>query len=66
MNASKLQLKLFARTDMGGDLPLETFIPVLHRWIKEHLLPEMSIDVAELTLEMVAPCGIPGPEMVRP
>jgi hypothetical protein len=44
VNASKLQLKLFAET--GGDLPLETFIPVLHRWIKEHLLPEMSIDVA--------------------
>ena len=46
MNPSKLQLKLFARTDMGGDLPLEAFIPVLHRWIKEHLLPELSIDVA--------------------
>jgi hypothetical protein len=44
MNASKLQLKLFAQE--GGDLPLDTFIPVLHRWIKEHLLPEMSIDVA--------------------
>jgi hypothetical protein len=44
MNASKLQLKLFA--DRGGDLPLETFIPVLHRWIKEHVLPELSIDVA--------------------
>lgn len=44
MNASKLQLKLFA--DQGGDLPLETFIPVLHRWIKEHVLPELSIDVA--------------------
>jgi hypothetical protein len=46
MNPSKLQLKVFANTDMGGDLPLESFIPVLHRWIKEHLLPEMSIDVA--------------------
>jgi hypothetical protein len=44
MNASKLQLKLFAAR--GGDLPLETFIPVLHRWIKEHVLPELSIDVA--------------------
>ena len=44
MNASKLQLKLFAA--QGGDLPPETFIPVLHRWIKEHVLPELSIDVA--------------------
>jgi hypothetical protein len=44
VNASKLQLKLFA--DRGADLPLETFIPVLHRWIKEHVLPELSIDVA--------------------
>jgi hypothetical protein len=44
MTPSKLQLKLFA--DRGGDLSLETFIPVLHRWIKEHVLPELSIDVA--------------------
>ena len=44
MDASKLQLKLFAQ--QGSDLPLETFIPVFHRWIKQHVLPELSIDVA--------------------
>jgi hypothetical protein len=44
MHASKLQLKLFA--DRGADLPVETFIPVFHRWIKHHVLPELVIDVA--------------------
>jgi hypothetical protein len=45
MNAHKLQLKIFARP--GGDLPLETFIPVFHRWIKDRVLADDTlVDVA--------------------
>jgi hypothetical protein len=44
MHASKLQLKLFA--DPAHPVALEAFIPVFHRWIKDHVLPELSIDVA--------------------
>ena len=42
MHASKLQLKIFA----GTPVALEAFIPVFHRWIKEHVLAELAIDVA--------------------
>jgi len=45
MNPSKLQLKLFA--DRSGPHPeSEAFIPVFHRWIKDHVLAELVIDVA--------------------
>ncbi|HEY0705479.1 MAG TPA: hypothetical protein VGG33_01710 [Polyangia bacterium] len=44
MDATKLQLKIFAVA--GGDTSLEAFIPVLHRFIKEHKLPELLVDVA--------------------
>lgn len=48
MDAHKLQLKLFAEPANAStpELELETFIPVFHRWIKERLLPELVIDVA--------------------
>ena len=44
MNAQKLQLKIFAETHTG--LVSEAFIPVFHRWIKDHVLAELMIDVA--------------------
>lgn len=44
MDASKLQLKIF--TAPGKALPSESFIPVFHRWIKDRVLPELLIDVA--------------------
>lgn len=43
MNSSKLQLKIFAEP---GHAAPEAFIPVFHRWIKEHVLAELTIDVA--------------------
>jgi hypothetical protein len=46
MDAQKLQLKIFADTDSARAVELEAFVPVFHRWIKERLLPELVIDVA--------------------
>jgi hypothetical protein len=46
MDAQKLQLKIYAAPDSARDIQLETFIVVFHRWIKEHALPELLIDVA--------------------
>ena len=46
MDAYKLQLKIFLTPDSAQKVALEAFIPVFHRWIKEHVLPEMVIDVA--------------------
>src|SRR5215470_2549285 len=46
MDAHKLQLKIFATPDSARAVSLEAFIPVFHRWIKERLLPELVIDVA--------------------
>lgn len=43
MDASKLQLKIFTAP---SDAPLDSFIPVLHRFIKDHKLPELLVDVA--------------------
>lgn len=45
MNTSKLQLKLYAERD-GRHPASEAFIPVFHRWIKDHVLAELTIDVA--------------------
>ena len=45
MNPSKLQLKLFVERN-GHHVESEAFIPVLHRWIKDHVLSELVIDVA--------------------
>jgi len=44
MDAHKLQLKIFA--EEGAALELETFIPIFHGWIKNQLLNELMIDVA--------------------
>jgi len=45
MSPSKLQLKLFAEGN-GQHPSSEAFIPVFHRWIKDHVLAELVIDVA--------------------
>lgn len=45
MNAHKLQVKVFFDTG-SPHVELETFIPVLHGWIKDKKLPELLIDVA--------------------
>jgi len=45
MNPSKLQLKLFVERN-GHHPESEAFIPVFHRWIKDHVLAELVIDVA--------------------
>ncbi|HEY2901199.1 MAG TPA: hypothetical protein VGL59_11525 [Polyangia bacterium] len=46
MDAHKLQLKIFVSPDSAPAIELESFIPVFHRWLKDHLLPELTIDVA--------------------
>lgn len=46
MDPQKLQLKIFATPESARTAAPELFIPVLHRWIKEHVLPELLIDVA--------------------
>jgi hypothetical protein len=46
MEAHKLQLKIFVTTDSAPALEVESFIPVFHRWIKEHVLGEPLVDVA--------------------
>ncbi len=45
MEAERLQLKIFVDSESGG-VERESFIPVFHRWIKEHVLPELLVDVA--------------------
>ena len=44
MNASRLQLKIFAKP--GSRVAPEALIPIFHDWIKHHRLPELMIDVA--------------------
>ena len=46
MNAHKLQLKIYATPESAKAVEPEALIPVFHGWIKEHVLPEMVIDVA--------------------
>jgi hypothetical protein len=46
MDAQKLQLKIFVTPESARAIEPEAFIPVFHRWIKERLLPELVIDVA--------------------
>jgi hypothetical protein len=46
MDAHKLQLKIFATPDAAKAVSPEAAIPVFHRWIKDHVLPELTIDVA--------------------
>ena len=49
MDAAKLQLKIYATPDAARTLDREAFVPVFHRWIKQHVLPELVIDVASYT-----------------
>jgi len=46
MEAHKLQLKIYLTPDSARALDVEDLIPVFHRWIKQRLLPELTIDVA--------------------
>jgi hypothetical protein len=46
MEAQKLQLKIFLVPESARAVELEAFIAVFHRWIKERVLPELLIDVA--------------------
>ena len=46
MDAQKLQLKIFVTKESARAVELETLIPVFHRWIKDRVLPELMIDVA--------------------
>jgi hypothetical protein len=46
MEARKLQLKIFVTADSARAIEVEAFIPVFHRWVKEHVLGEPLIDVA--------------------
>jgi len=46
MDAHKLQLKIYLTTESAHAVDLEAVIPVFHRWIKQRLLPELMIDVA--------------------
>ena len=46
MDAHKLQLKIYATPEAAKAVEPEALIPVFHRWIKDHLLPELTIDVA--------------------
>jgi hypothetical protein len=44
MDAHKLQVKVFAHSHDG--ITAETFIPIFHTWIKNHVLPDLLVDVA--------------------
>ncbi|HEY4016100.1 MAG TPA: hypothetical protein VGM06_22350 [Polyangiaceae bacterium] len=46
MIAQKLQLKIFVTPESAAAVDPEVYIPVFHRWIKEHALPELLVDVA--------------------
>jgi hypothetical protein len=46
MDAHKLQLKIYATPEAAKAVQPEALIPVFHRWIKDHALPELLIDVA--------------------
>lgn len=47
MNATKLQVKIFAENLRIEDA--EKFVPVFHRWIRDDVLDELVIDVADYT-----------------
>jgi len=46
MEAHKLQLKIYLTPESARAVDIEDLIPVFHRWIKQRLLPELTIDVA--------------------
>jgi hypothetical protein len=46
MKAHKLQLKLYVQPESAKTVKPEAFVPVFHRFIKDRVLPELAIDVA--------------------
>ncbi|MDB4980878.1 MAG: hypothetical protein JWM82_1630, partial [Myxococcales bacterium] len=46
MDAHKLQLKLYLTPESARAVQAEAFVPVFHRFIKDKVLPELVIDVA--------------------
>jgi hypothetical protein len=46
MDAQKLQLKIFATPESANAVEPEAYIGVFHRWVKDHVLPELLVDVA--------------------
>jgi hypothetical protein len=46
MQAHKLQLKLYVQPESAKAVKPEAFVPVFHRFIKDRVLPELVIDVA--------------------
>jgi hypothetical protein len=46
VDAQKLQLKIFATEDSAQGVEPEAVIAVFHRWIKERVLRELVVDVA--------------------
>jgi hypothetical protein len=46
MDAHKLQLKIYLTSDSAKAVAPDAFVPVFHRWIKDRVLPELTIDVA--------------------
>jgi len=47
MTTAKVSVKLFATKSV--EAPLESYIPVFHRWIREAKLDELLIDVSDYT-----------------
>ncbi len=47
MNPQKIQIKLFAQENL--DASLESYIPIFHRFIREDVIDEMMMDVADYT-----------------
>jgi hypothetical protein len=45
MDVQRLQLKIYAQPGLGFDTPRS--VRVFHRWIKERVLPEQLVDVAD-------------------
>lgn len=43
MKAFRTQVKIFARSAV----PVEPYVPVFHRWIREHVLPDLLLDVVD-------------------
>jgi hypothetical protein len=46
MDPQKLQLKIFVTPASARAIELDAFIPIFHYWIKDHVLPELLVDVA--------------------
>ena len=47
MNLQKINVKIYL--EKGQEIPMNTFIPIFHRFIQKNLLEGMLVDVAEYT-----------------